>query len=61
MSRGPHTFKQQDLARAVRGVRAAGLDVQRVEVGKDGKIVVIPGMPDDGPKDTSGSEWDSLK
>jgi hypothetical protein len=41
MARGPCTFKQSDLTRAVRAVVAAGVEVARVEVGKDGKIVVM--------------------
>lgn len=45
MSRGPLTFKQQDVTRAVRAVVAAGVEVARVEVGKDGKIVVVAGRP----------------
>jgi hypothetical protein len=43
--RGPNVFRQRDLTRAVRAVKAAGLDVARVEVDKDGKIVVILGKP----------------
>jgi hypothetical protein len=45
MSRGPQTFRQTDVARAVRGAVAAGLTVQRVEVDKAGKIVVVVGSP----------------
>jgi hypothetical protein len=45
MSRGPATFKQRDLTRAVKAVVAAGLAVARVEVDKDGKIVIVPGTP----------------
>jgi hypothetical protein len=43
MSRGPYSFKQRDMTRAVKAVVAAGLAVARVEVDKDGKIVIVPG------------------
>jgi hypothetical protein len=39
--------KQVDITRAVRAVRAAGVDIARVEVDADGKIVVVAGKPDD--------------
>ena len=45
MARAACTFKQQDVTRAVRAVVAAGVQVQRVEIGKDGKIVVVTGKP----------------
>ena len=32
MSRGPSTFHQQDVTRAIRAVVGAGVGVQRVEV-----------------------------
>jgi hypothetical protein len=38
-------FKQDDIARAVKGVTAAGLPVARVVV-VDGRIEVIVGEPD---------------
>ena len=56
MSRGPLPFRQTDVARAVRGAVAAGLTVQRVEVDKAGKIVVIVGEPD---KAATASESDN--
>jgi hypothetical protein len=40
-------FKQCDLVRAIKAVRKAGLEVSRVEVDKDGKIVIISGKPDE--------------
>ena len=45
MSRGPLPFRQTDVARAIKGAVAAGLTVQRVEVDKAGKIVVVVGSP----------------
>lgn len=39
------SFKQQDVTRAVRGIVAAGVEVQRVEIGNDGRIVVITASP----------------
>ena len=40
MSRRPPTFRQRDLTAAVKGAIAAGCAVERIEVGKDGFIVV---------------------
>jgi hypothetical protein len=45
MSRGRCTFKQGDVTRMVKGVIAAGVDVMRVEVDADGRIVIIAGKP----------------
>ena len=42
MSRAPSTFRQQDVTRAVKAVRRAGVEIARVEVDKSGKIVIIP-------------------
>lgn len=43
MSRGPHTFKKRDLTRALEAVKAAGVPVARVEVNRDGRIVIVAG------------------
>jgi hypothetical protein len=45
MSRGRWTFKQQDATRAVRAAVAAGLEVQRIEIERDGRIIVVTGKP----------------
>ena len=42
MPRGPCSFKQSDVTRAVKGAVAAGVQVGRVEITKDGSIVVVP-------------------
>jgi hypothetical protein len=36
-------FRQRDLTRAIKAARLAGLNVERVEVDKDGKIIVVTG------------------
>jgi hypothetical protein len=41
----PARFRQSDVKRAAEGVKAAGLPIARVEVDRDGKIVVIVGEP----------------
>jgi hypothetical protein len=50
MARGSLTFRQRDLVRALRGAKAAGLEIAKVEIDKDGKIVVIIGKSD-APRD----------
>ncbi|HUW74401.1 MAG TPA: hypothetical protein VMW05_10335 [Methyloceanibacter sp.] len=51
MARAPLTFRQSDLERAIKGAKATGLEISRVEIDKDGKIVVIIGISD-APHDT---------
>jgi hypothetical protein len=41
MSRRPQTFRQRDVTRAIRAVSAAGVRIGSVEIGADGKIVVV--------------------
>ncbi len=50
MARGPLSFRQRDLVRALRGAKAAGLEVSKVEIDKEGKIIVIIGRSDS-PRD----------
>jgi hypothetical protein len=62
MSRGPHTFRQGDVTRAVKAVIAAGVDVQRVEVDKAGKIIVVTAGKNENPVpvDAEANEWDRI-
>jgi hypothetical protein len=41
MTRRPVAFRKADVARAVQAVREAGIDIARIEIDKDGKIVVV--------------------
>jgi hypothetical protein len=41
MPRGPATFRQRDLSAAIKAAVAAGCAIARVEVGKDGRIVLV--------------------
>jgi hypothetical protein len=58
MPRAPATFKQADVVRAIKASRAAGLEIERTEIGRDGRIVLIhkPRIPDDTP-DAALQEW----
>ena len=51
MSRGAQTFRRTDVTKAVKGAIAAGMDVRRVEIDRDGTIVVF----------ASGSETEADK
>jgi hypothetical protein len=41
MARGPLTFRQQDVTRAIKAVTTIGMTVVRVEVDRAGKIVIV--------------------
>ena len=41
MARAPSTFRQADVTKAVKAVRSAGVDIVRVELTKDGRIVIV--------------------
>jgi hypothetical protein len=44
--RRPCLFKERDVTRAAKAVLAAGLEIARVEINRDGVIVVVPGKPE---------------
>ena len=51
MARPPSTFRQQDVTRAIRGALAAGVDIVRIDVTKDGKIVIVTVENQPAPQD----------
>ena len=57
MSRGPTTFRARDVTQAIKAAKLAGIEVARVEIGKDGKIVIVTGKPEQPPVDDA-NEWD---
>lgn len=63
MARGPCTFKQQDVTRALKATVAAGIGVLRIEIDKDGKIVVITGppVPEVGRVGDGSNDWADAK
>jgi hypothetical protein len=58
MARAPSKFRQQDVTRAIRAAIAAGVDIARIEVAKDGRIVIVTAA-DSGPK-AEANEWDRV-
>lgn len=58
MNRRPCTFKQLDVTRALRGAKAAGMDITQIEIGKDGKIVLFTGKPGERNADIPRDELD---
>jgi hypothetical protein len=58
MGHGPATFKETDLTRALRAARKAGADVGRVEIGRDGRIVLVLKNGDEvSPEDNEWDKW----
>jgi len=61
MSRGPQTFKQGDVTRAIKAAEKAGLKVQRAELRRDGSILLDFNPPASALQDPNVNEWDSVK
>jgi hypothetical protein len=61
MSRGQQTFKQSDVTKAIRATVKAGIAVNRVEIDKDGKIIIVTTAEDaaTGQK-AEKNEWDGV-
>jgi hypothetical protein len=63
MPKGACAFKQRDVTRALRATVAAGVDVQRVEIDRDGKIVLVTGKPEAKNDDvaSASNDWADAK
>lgn len=66
MARTSPSFRQGDVARALRAAAAAGLDVARYEINPDGKIIVftsngvdLPSTADKDDLDLELEEWEA--
>ncbi len=43
MSRGQQIFKQRAVTKALKAMVKAGIAVRRIEIDKDGKIIIVTG------------------
>ncbi len=50
------TFRQNDITRALRAAGAAGCEVRRIEINRDGKIVLVLSEPTEAEVKADGSE-----
>jgi hypothetical protein len=57
MARAPAIFRQADVTRAFRAAQAAGVKVARVEIDRDGKIVIVSADELEHER-REGNEWD---
>lgn len=55
MTRAACTFRERDVTRAIRAVEAAGKKIRKVEIDKDGKVVIVIAQDDDSER----NEWDA--
>jgi hypothetical protein len=66
MSRGPYTFKERDLTRAIRAAAKAGVPFSGVKVDRDGSIVILIGPPsspapaNDSAQASAPNPWDEV-
>lgn len=60
MSRGAQAFKQTDVTKVIKGAQNAGLDVDRFEIDRAGKIVVFAGRRPD-RQTALTNEWDDVR
>jgi hypothetical protein len=57
--RRPCVFKQRDVTKAVKAVAAAGVCVERVEIDRAGKIIIVTAAkPMESTGSASRNEWD---
>jgi hypothetical protein len=62
MSRGQQTFKQRDVTKALKATVKAGLPVERVEIDKGGRIIIVTSKIEDAVNvdNSEKNEWDGV-
>jgi hypothetical protein len=62
MSRGQQTFRQRDVTKAIKATVKAGIVVERVEIDKDGKIIIVTAKAEDAMNgdNPEKNEWDGV-
>jgi hypothetical protein len=58
MTRGPSIFRQQDITKAIKGATKAGVNIGRIEIAKDGRIVIITATEAAQIERGEDNEWD---
>jgi hypothetical protein len=59
MARARSIFKQQDITKAIKGAAKAGVNIARIEIAKDGRIVIITAA-EAAQIESEGNEWDRI-
>ena len=62
MSRGQQTFKQRDVTKALKAAVKAGIAIERFEIDKNGKIVIVTAKAEDAVDGNhpEKNEWDGV-
>lgn len=55
----PARFKQSDVKRALSGALAAGIGIRKIEIDRDGKIIIIPAT--ENKPEADNDEWADLR
>ena len=58
--RRPSKFKKTDVTRAAKAILAAGIGIARVEISRDGLIVVVSDKPSETAATVGTNEWDEV-
>jgi hypothetical protein len=56
MPRSPRLFRESDIRRAIKATRSSGIEIGRIEIGQDGRIVVVPAR-DPETEPTALEQW----
>lgn len=61
MSRGKQAFRQKDVTKAIKAVKASGIEIGRIEIAPNGSIIILPGKPVESPPiSPNANEWDTV-